>query len=183
MSASGPGRQQAWSPEPSRTPVLRPSQEAQIMFDSQQGCSLVLVTAWFAMYTSESPALSPGELLIGVAAVHVGLVMVNPPLLLFLQDTRDVLQLQPLQELPPLSQVGSVFHVWKLQPSLSESILKELNCLRFHFIHISKDVLESKAFIHVFMTDICGNTALVKGKTFQILCPPLNFFLVGIKTQ
>ena len=108
--------------------------------------------------------------------------MAKPPLLLFLQDTRDVLQLQPLQELPPLSQVGSVFHVWKLQPSLSESILKELNCLRFHFIHISKDVLESKAFIHVFMADICGNTALVKGKAFQIL-PPTEIFLIGIKTQ
>ena len=51
----------------------------------------------------------------------------------FLQDTRDVLQLQPCQELPPLSQVGSVFLLWKLQPSLSESILKEPNCLRFHF--------------------------------------------------
>ena len=37
----------------------------------------------------------------------------------FLQDTRDVLQLQPHQELPPLSQVGSVFHVWKPQPSLN----------------------------------------------------------------
>ena len=89
------------------------------MFDSQQGRSLVLVTAWFTMYTSGSPGLSPGELLGGVAAVHVELVMAKPPLLLFLQDTRDVLQLQPRQELSPLSQVGSVFRVWKLQPSLS----------------------------------------------------------------
>ena len=45
------------------------------MFDSQQGRSLVLVTAWFAMYTLGSPALSPGLLLGGVAAVRVELVM------------------------------------------------------------------------------------------------------------
>ena len=77
VSASGPGRQQAWSPEPFRTLVLRSDQEGQVMFDSQQGRSLVLVTAWFVM--------------------------------------------------------GSVFLLWKLQPSLSESILKEPNCLRFHF--------------------------------------------------
>ena len=67
--ASGLERQQAWSPEPSRTPVLRSSQEGQVMFDSQQGRSLVLMTAWFAMYTSGSPAISPRELLSGVAAV------------------------------------------------------------------------------------------------------------------
>ena len=42
----------------------------------------------------------------------------------FLQDTRDILQLQPRQELPTLWQVGSVFLLWKLQPSLSESVLK-----------------------------------------------------------
>ena len=101
VSASGPGRQQAWSPEPSRTPVLRSGQESQVMFDSHQGRSLVLVTAWFTMYTSGSPALSPGELLGGVAAVRVELVMAKPPLLLFLQGTLDVLQLQPRQELPP----------------------------------------------------------------------------------
>ena len=80
--ASGLGRQQAWSPEPSRTPVLRFVQEGQVMFDPQQGRSLVLVTAWFALYTSGSPAFSPGELLSGVAAVHVELVVVKPPLLL-----------------------------------------------------------------------------------------------------
>ena len=69
-----------------------------------------------------------------------------------------------------------------MQPSLSESIFKELNCLRFHFIHdIYKEVLESKAFTHVFMAYICGNTALVKGKTLQILCPPLKFFLIGMQ--
>ena len=34
---------------------------------------------------------------------------------------------------PQLSQVGSVFLVWKLQPSLSENILKALDCLRYHF--------------------------------------------------
>ena len=82
VSASGSGRQQAWSPEPSRTPVLRPGQEAQVMFDSQQGCSLVLVTACSAMYIWGSPALSPGELVGGVAAVHVELVMAKPHLLL-----------------------------------------------------------------------------------------------------
>ena len=53
------------------------------MFDTQQGHSLVLVTAWFAMYTSGSPALSPGELLGGVAAVRVELVVAKPPLLLY----------------------------------------------------------------------------------------------------
>ena len=73
------------------------------MFDSQQGRSLVLVTTWFAMYTLGSPALSPRELLGGAASVCVELVMAKPPLLLFLQDTRDVLQLQPHQELPPLT--------------------------------------------------------------------------------
>ena len=52
------------------------------MFDTQQGCSFVLVTAWFAMYTLGSPMLSPGELLSGVAAVHVELVVAKPPLLL-----------------------------------------------------------------------------------------------------
>ena len=52
------------------------------MFDTQQGRSLVLVTAWFAMYTSGSPALSSGELLGGVAAVRVELVVAKPPLLL-----------------------------------------------------------------------------------------------------
>ena len=82
VSASGPGRQQAWSPEPSRTLVLRSSQEGQVMFDSQQGHSLVLVTAWFTMYTSGSLVLSPRELLGGVAAVRVELVMVKLPLLL-----------------------------------------------------------------------------------------------------
>ena len=52
------------------------------MFDSQEGRSLVLVTAWFTMYTSGSPVLSLGELLGGVAAVCVELVMAKPPLLL-----------------------------------------------------------------------------------------------------
>ena len=82
VSASGPWRQQAWSPEPSRTPVLRSGQEGQVMFDSQLGCSLVLVTAWFVRYTSGSPTLSPGELFGGVSAVRVELVMVKPPFLL-----------------------------------------------------------------------------------------------------
>ena len=82
VSASGPWRQQAWSPEPSRTPVLRSGQEGQVMFDSQQGHSLVLVTTWFARYTLGSPMFSPGELLGGVAAVRVELVMAKLPLLL-----------------------------------------------------------------------------------------------------
>ena len=82
VSASGPGRQQAWSPEPSRTLVLRSSQEGQVMFDSQQGCSLVLVTTWFTRYTSGSPMLSTGDKLCGVAAVRVELVVAKPPLLL-----------------------------------------------------------------------------------------------------
>ena len=42
----------------------------------------MLVTTWFTMYTLGSPMLSPGELLSGVAAVHVELVVVKPPLLL-----------------------------------------------------------------------------------------------------
>ena len=53
------------------------------MFDSQQGHSLVLVTTWFARYTLGSPMFSPGELLGGVAAVRVELVMAKLPLLLF----------------------------------------------------------------------------------------------------
>ena len=57
------------------------------MFDSQQGCSLVLVTACSAMYIWGSPALSPGELVGGVAAVHVELVMAKPPFLLFTHVT------------------------------------------------------------------------------------------------
>lgn len=179
VSARGPGRQQARDPEPSRPPgsEIRPRGSGRV--DSQQGRSLVLVTTWFPVYTSGSPALSPGELLGGVAGVRVELAMAKLPLLLFLQEAGDVPLLQPRQERPPLSQEGSVFCVWKLcvQPSLSESILKELNCLRFHFIHdISKEVLESKAFIHVFMADICGNTALVKGKTFSIYIPHSIFF-------
>ena len=138
------------------------------MFDTQQGCSLVLVTAWFNRCTSGSPPLSPGELLGGVAAMPGEL-----PLLLF-QEGCEVRPLQLGQELPPLSQVGSVSCVWKVQPSLRENILKEPNCLRFHFTHISEEVLESKAFIHVFMADICGNTALVKGRTFPKYIPPLK---------
>ena len=82
VSASGPGRQQAWSSEPSRTLVLRSSQEGQVMFDSQQGRSLVLVTTWFVMYTSGSPVLSPRELLSEVAVVPVELMMMKSPLLL-----------------------------------------------------------------------------------------------------
>lgn len=65
------------------------------MFDSQQGRSLALVTTWFAMYTSGSPALSPGELLGGVAAERAELVMAKLPLLLFLQEAGDVPLLQP----------------------------------------------------------------------------------------
>ena len=48
--ASGLGRQQAWSPEPSRTPILRSCHVGQVTFDTQQGCSLVLVTTWFSRY-------------------------------------------------------------------------------------------------------------------------------------
>ena len=108
--------------------VLRSSQAGQVMFDTQQGRSLVLVTTWFTRYPSGSPTISPRELLRGVAAVPGEL-----PLLLFLQEACEVRPLQPRQELPPLSQVASVFRVWKLQPSLSENILKALDCLRYHF--------------------------------------------------
>ena len=66
VSANGPGTQQAWSPEPSRTPVLRSGQEGQVMFDSQQGCSLVLVTTWFMMYTLGSTALSTRSCSVGL---------------------------------------------------------------------------------------------------------------------
>lgn len=38
--ASGPGRQQAWSPEPSRTPVLRSGEVGQVMFDTSKGIYL-----------------------------------------------------------------------------------------------------------------------------------------------
>ena len=132
------------------------------MFDTQQGRSLVLVTTWFTRYPSGSPTVSPRELLGRVAAVPGEL-----PLLLFLQEACEVRPLQPRQELPPLSQVGSVFRVWKLQPSLSESILKKPNCLRFHFNPDISQALESKAFLYVFMAGIRDNTALVRGKTFS----------------
>lgn len=55
------------------------------MFDTLQGRSLVLVTAWFAMYNS-GPCTQPWELLSGVAAVHVELVVVKPSSC-FIQDT------------------------------------------------------------------------------------------------
>ena len=84
--------------------VLRSSQVGQVMFDTQQGRSLVLVTTWFTRYSSGSPVISPGELLGGVAAVPGEL-----PLLLFLQEACEVRPLQPRKELPPLSQVASVF--------------------------------------------------------------------------
>ena len=148
------------------------------MFDTQQGHSLVLVTTWFTRYPSGSSTLSPGELLCGVAAVHGEL-----PLLLFLQEACEVQPLQPRQELPPLSQVASVFRVWKLQPSLSESILKKPNCLRFHFNHDISQALESKAFLYVFMAGICDNTALVKGKTFSKYFPPLKVFFFFFLNQ
>ena len=78
VSASGPGRQQAWSPEPSRTPgsEIQPGGSGHV--DTQQGHSLVLVTTWFTRYPSGSSTLSPRELLGGVAAVPGEL-----PLLLF----------------------------------------------------------------------------------------------------
>ena len=101
--------------------VLRSSQAGQVMFDTQQGRSLVLVTTWFTRYTSGSSTLITGELLIRVAAVPGELVMAKLPFLLFLQEAHEVLPLQPRQELPPFSQVGLVFRIWKLQSSLSES--------------------------------------------------------------
>ena len=134
------------------------------MFDTQQGRSLVLVTTWFTRYPSGSSTLSPGELLGGGGGAAVPGEL---PLLLFLQEACEVRPLQPRQELPPLSQVGSVFRVWKLQPSLSESILKKPNCLRFHFNPDISQALESKAFLYVFMAGIRDNTALVRGKTFS----------------
>ena len=90
------GRPGALSPPGPR--VLRSSQVGQVMFDTQQGHSLVLVTTWFTRYPSGSSTLSPGELLCGVAAVHGEL-----PLLLFVQEACEVQPLQPRQELPPLS--------------------------------------------------------------------------------
>ena len=46
--ASGLERQQAWSPEPSRTPVLRSGEVARVTFGTQPGRSLVLVTTRLA---------------------------------------------------------------------------------------------------------------------------------------
>ena len=146
----GPGGSRPGALSPPGPGVLRSSQAGQVMFDTQQGRSLVLKTTWFTRYPSGSPTVSPGELLSRVAAVHGEL-----PLLLFLQEACEVRPLQHRQELPPLSQVGSVFRVWKLQPSLSESILKKPNCLRFHFNHDISQALESKAFLYVFMAGIC----------------------------
>ena len=81
--ASGLGRQQAWGPEPSRTPVLRSGPVGQVAFDTQQGCSLVLVTTWFSRYKWVSHA-QPWGALSGAAAECGQLMMVKLPLLLFL---------------------------------------------------------------------------------------------------
>ena len=80
MQVGPGGRPGALSPPGPR--VLRSSQAGQVMFDTQQGHSLVLVTTWFTRYTSGSPMLSTGDKLCGVAAVRVELVVAKPPLLL-----------------------------------------------------------------------------------------------------
>lgn len=167
----------AWEVQPgalsSETPVLRSGQEGQVMFDSQQGCSLPAGDTWSAMYTSGSPRAQPWGAAWWGQHLCVELVMAKPPSCS--SPGHVILQLQPHQELLPLSQVGSVSCVWKLQLLLRESILKEPNCLRFYFTHISEEVLESKAFIHVFISKIfVGNTALVKGRTFSKYIPPLK---------
>ncbi|OWK03256.1 ANKRD26, partial [Cervus elaphus hippelaphus] len=79
--------------------VLRSGYAGHVKFDTQHGCSLVLVTPWFTRCTSGSSTLSPGELRGGDAAVPGEL-----PLLLFLQEACEVRPLQPRQEPPPLSQ-------------------------------------------------------------------------------
>ena len=102
--ASGLERQQAWSPEPSRTPVLRSGHVGQVTFDTQQGCSLVLVTTWFSRYKWVSHAQPWGAL--SRAAAECGqLMMVKLPLLLFLLQ----LQLWSCRESSPTLTGGLSF--------------------------------------------------------------------------
>ncbi|KAB1258200.1 hypothetical protein Cadr_000022540 [Camelus dromedarius] len=72
------------------------------MFDSQQGCSLVLVAMWPAVYTLGSSTLSLEQLRSGAVATYGEQVMVKLVLLLLLRDIRCLLLLQPCQECPPL---------------------------------------------------------------------------------
>lgn len=58
--ASGPGRQQAWSPEPARAPVLRSGEVGQVPeWDTQPGRSLLLVTTWFSRCAPRVPHTQP----------------------------------------------------------------------------------------------------------------------------
>ncbi|KAB1258082.1 hypothetical protein Cadr_000022539 [Camelus dromedarius] len=72
------------------------------MFDSQQGCSLVLVATRPAVYTLGSSTLSLEQLRSGAVATYGEQVMVKLVLLLLLRDIRCLLLLQPCQECPPL---------------------------------------------------------------------------------
>lgn len=101
VSAGGQGRQQALSPPGPQ--VLRSGKVGQVVFDTQQGCSLMLVAIWSTMYTLGSSTLSLGWLLSRVVAVHGEQVMAKLLFLLFLWDTHYLLLLQPHQELPLLT--------------------------------------------------------------------------------
>lgn len=101
VSAGGQGRQQALSPPGPQ--VLRSGKVGQVVFDTRQGCSLMLVAIWSTMYTLGSSTLSLGWLLSRVVAVHGEQVMAKLLFLLFLWDTHYLLPLQPRQELPLLT--------------------------------------------------------------------------------
>ena len=102
--ASGLGRQQAWSPEPSRTPILRSCHVGQVTFDTQQGCSLVLVTTWFSRYKWVSHAQPWGAAWRGCSGVGCHFLLQGIFLTLVLNLCLLHWQVGSL----PLSHVGSL---------------------------------------------------------------------------
>lgn len=170
---------EAAGPEPwaSRTPgsEIQPRGSGHV-WHSARAPLLVLVTAWFTMYTSGSPALSPGELLGGVAAVRVELVVVKPSLLLYPGHTWCPAAAAPPGT--PSTLTGGLSFSSLKAPAVPVSKYFERTKLSMISLEI-KDIsqaLESKAFLYVFMAGIRDNTALVKGKTFSKYFPPLKFF-------
>ncbi|EPY75175.1 hypothetical protein CB1_001774004 [Camelus ferus] len=78
------------------------SSNANIETRNKQGCSLVLVAMWPAVYTLGSSTLSLEQLRSGAVATYGEQVMVKLVLLLLLRDISCLLLLQPCQECPPL---------------------------------------------------------------------------------